>query len=1141
MRVGFVENLHQIVEPVLQFLQTGAQGVDLFEPQRVIVPTGGVRAWLVPQLARRLGAQPGSPDGIVSNVRIGHIGMVNAVLRAGIADEDDHWSIDRVTMALLPVLSALPPDDPLVKKHHGPLRAARALADRFDKYAARRPDMIREWERAFLSGSQLGADNAVVEWQFGLWCEARRTIAVPPWPARALEVFAAVSAGEVEGLPSRLMIAGLESLSAANLEAVRALSHAVDIEMVCVHPSSRLAGEWAASLAEVAVTPGRAPARDEDDQVPVGAHVLPVTWMGGSRELQALLASQGIDGPSHCETWTARAPGLLGRVQTVLRDPFSRPTGNHDASDHSVQIHLAHNLARQAEILRDALLHAFEELENLRPDEIVVLCADVNAAAPLLQAVFDQPIRVPGRPALRIPFKVTDRSLREVDEGADLLAAVLSLIGSRYDVPSVMRVATNRLVLRNLGVGEDAVDSWLRHVDVTRVRWGLDVDHRRDAGLDVPAVTAHTWKQALDRALLGVLLPEADRPRHELGGNVPLAGMESSEVEALSGLSRILAALSRVEHCSTVALPVGSWCDEIEQLLVTLCGPACPEIDDTLDLVGDFRRVVPDDPAGGTASSTPVRLAEFAHLLSRRLSEPPGHQPLRTGVTVATSFVPLRSVPFRVVCVVGLDDGTLRGGESEGDDIAAQTALMGDPDPRFDTRRMLLDAVLAAEDRLIITCSGRSIKNNTKLPLVTPLAELVDLCGDLGVSVHDDPEKLSGIEHQHPRHATGTLNFHAKSGRSAHDKVPVEGVVWSHDPAALDAARKAGRPVTTVTTGRTVGQPRDLLRTEHLERILIDPLDHYLRESLHIRREYEAKDEGAVLPLTMSDSRIGEAARMLIEHVGGRRSWPDAAQTSVPETPEEAARRATWHSSVDEWRTMLDAADLLPVGEFGRMAAERAEKIAKAVWGAALAEGVPATDPDPVEGSLGLGSAGTLGYRLRNVVDGAAEPFVYTVRFDQHVDRERQRLKFALVVLRALGTNVSRAKLVHLQSKQDVAVVETYELDASVTRAEARRRIARLMRAEPIARTVPCAFFGDTGNRILATGRRDDEDVVAAFVDFVTDNFSYPRSNEYLVFGPAPDITDVFRKRPRLQLAVFAAVRSLFTERDPAPGVTVLT
>ena len=146
-------------------------------------------------------------------------------------------------------------------------------------------------------------------------------------------------------------------------------------------------------------------------------------------------------------------------------------------------------------------------------------------------------------------------------------------------------------------------------------------------------------------------------------------------------------------------------------------------------------------------------------------------------------MVQLRGVPFRVVCVIGYDDGVVGVSEAEGDDLVARQQLVGDVDVRIDERRALLDCVLAAGDRLVIACTGQNIKTNETIPLVTPLAELVDFAVRHGVT-QADPSKPSGIEVFHPRHHLSPKNF--LTGKVQPD------VIWGHDAAALEVSAWVG-------------------------------------------------------------------------------------------------------------------------------------------------------------------------------------------------------------------------------------------------------------------------------------------------------------------------------------------------------------
>jgi len=333
-----------VVEPVVEYLTVNDPSLDLFEPQYLIVPTAGVKAWLAPQIASRLGATDGVNDGVLMNVRIGYAGMLNSILRGGITDEHDPWSIENMTMALLHILTNDSSNySNLAAKHGGKLRAARALADRFDRYAARRPSLIRNWERAHSANELLGADNAQVEWQYLLWRQLRSQIGVPSWPARTEQLCKQLASTEIPShLPRKLMVAGMGTLSVSAIEIISALSKVIDVEVICVNPSPYLSTEWKNQHSQMPVTLGNAPARNDDLHVLSDSDVLVTTWLRESYELQMLLASQGVQYETYVvEDSSTDSTKLLHRMHTAIQFPNKLNKQPLDAGDMSVQIHRA--------------------------------------------------------------------------------------------------------------------------------------------------------------------------------------------------------------------------------------------------------------------------------------------------------------------------------------------------------------------------------------------------------------------------------------------------------------------------------------------------------------------------------------------------------------------------------------------------------------------------------------------------------------------------------------------------------------------------------------------------------------------------------------------------------------------------------
>jgi exodeoxyribonuclease V gamma subunit len=444
--------------------------------------------------------------------------------------------------------------------------------------------------------------------------------------------------------------------------------------------------------------------------------------------------------------------------------------------------------------------------------------------------------------------------------------------------------------------------------------------------------------------------------------------------------------------------------------------------------------------------------------------------------------------------VVGLDDGTMSIGDSEGDDLIAMEQLMGDTDMRTANRRVLLDAVVAASEQLIITCNGSSVKNNTRVPFITPLAELVDFCGRLGVNVPNESEKPCEIEYLHSRHSSGTANFVTTNG-------PISGQIWSHDASALNAALSRSQVVAPqVKTYVPSPKPAEI-EIGILEQLVIDPLKYYLRESLQIFTEYEEEDAKAVLPLDANEFEIANLAEALVE--------------ASPNGDLEAGRAI--------WMPSAEASDALPVAPFAEDQIDLAFAIANAVRGAATQRGIPLSEPDPIEFSLLLPDGSSIVCDVANVFESPTNGFVYSIIYHSKTTKEITRQSVRLLALCAAGKQVQKAFVIQMDDNKSLVLVNEIELSPEISADEALRRLFELSKAAHIARDIPCAKFDKTGQAIAEVGTINDDSVIDAFESFV-DGFSYERSAEFVVYGADPVFEHVYADNSDKKIEVLTAL-----------------
>ena len=1076
LQVNYVSRLTDVLQPTVAYL---CQPVDLFAKQHIVVPTAGVKAWLMSEVAKQLGTSGAdSQDGIIANVEVDFPGSLTKFLKPEILGERDQWLIENLMFHVLDVISSDKQYEELINRSGGQLMAARSIADRFDRYHVRRPAMIRLWEQGKPALSPTAHNpnakqlNATDMWQFNLWTAVRKRIGHPSPPARTPELSS--------NTPKQILVIGFQSLSPGQIDALLKLKEHVEIRVVLVHPSPAISKKWAVSAnLSVSATVGLIPERNLSPLMPTDIDPLVNSWLMGSQELETLLASQGIES-THLQHSEITAQTLLGRVQHTVSNQLQAVKSEIEITDRSLTVHRCHNLGRQIEVLHDALLHAFKDIKDLQPHEIVVLCPNISAAAPFLEATFARSVQLGEANKnrnIKLPLVVADRGIRQVSEGSALLASVVDLVQSRCSIEGVLAVATSPLVRENLGVSSEGVEHWYRYIKNAHVRWGLTVEHRKRNGLDAPELSAHTWRAGLEQMLLGALVADGTQTFDSLAVDA-LDDVDLSDIDEISALIRVFDAVLQLSDLTNQRQTVEQWCDAIESAIVSLCGETCDDLAMPLRQLSTLR-------ASAAGNTVDVDYSDVAAQLNEMLDEVPGRQPLRTGAITATSMIPLRGVPFRVVCVVGFDEESLSSSEGEGDDLIERQRLIGDSDSRLDVRRSLLDATLAAQDRLIITCNGQSIKNNQRLPLATPLAELVDFAQRLGVGQHANNKHLSAIEIEHPRHTTSVPNFFEGQVQS--------GVVWSHDNVARQAAITLGDAIVT-TPLVSVALPAPIVLTpELLEKTYVEPLEIYLRDTLDmfVYRKNE-QETPATIQLDIDKKTVAHLAKELLLLTFNDAS-PDAR---------------------DAWQGEVRRSGVVPPSPFGDEAFQEIHDLVDAMQSALAAHDIDISALVPVavdiEVSPGVKLIGKIPMCTQGPEMTATEICYRAGAKNYEYIPALRKLAIRLLIARAAGIQIRKGYVLARHEEwpnkpKNIVRERTVILAESITQDQAKARLVTFCEMARTALVSPCASFGKTADV-------DKGEMLYEFDSYVSgDDFN--DSSEFIVFGDNPEFDEIFHPK----------------------------
>ena len=404
-----------------------------------------------------------------------------------------------------------------------------------------------------------------------------------------------------------------------------------------------------------------------------------------------------------------------------------------DASDRSVQVHACHGRARQVEVLRDAILHLLDEDPTLEPRDVIVMCPDIETFAPLIQAtfgageVFEDDDELEALPAdVRPPdlrVRLADRALRQTNPVLGVIGRLLDLVDERLTASQVLDFADQEPVRRRFGLDDDdlaRIEDW---VAASGIRWGLDAAHRKPFKLD--ALAAGTWRSGVDRLLVGVTMTEEEqRLFHDV---LPLDDVDSGAIDVAGRFAELVDRLqttpsTRLNTPKTIDAWAAAIAGAADALTTTSERDAWQRAE--LDrILGDVA-----DEAAGSGSATSLVPAEIRALLSERLKGRPTRANFRTGHLTICTLMPMRSVPHRVVCLLGMDDGVFpRKSPRDGDDLMLADPHVGDRDARTEDRQLLLDALLAATDQLIVTYTGNDERTNLVRPPAVPIGELLDV------------------------------------------------------------------------------------------------------------------------------------------------------------------------------------------------------------------------------------------------------------------------------------------------------------------------------------------------------------------------------------------------------------------------------
>lgn len=731
---------------------------DPFEPERIVVQGPGMERWLALELSARLGvfahAEFPFPKGFLQS-------MIGRVL----GEPDDAGAAWEPECLALAIADLLPEsiDDAAFAPIRGYLKSgagkgdqdesfslARRIAATFDHYAVYRPEMVLAWEAGDDDATRRwsGRESA---WQARLWRALVRRQGDAHWANRVRRFVDALAAdpAPIPGLPSRASVFGSSTLPPVFVSALAALSSRVALHVFVLSPSREY---WGLIRSEREILRAARAAREAgqgetaDWHLDAG-HPLLASLGRVGRDFQEILEER-VDYMETMENTANDAdlyvdpaagkvePPLLHVLQSdilALRHRGARNGADAPAvlsrDDHSISLHACHGPMREAEVLRDQVLDLFAKDPTLEPHDVVVMAPDASAYAAFIEAAFASE----GERALAIPVHVADRGARESFPVVEAWIRVVELLGGRLAVGEVLELLGMDCIRARFGITSDDEELVRAWVEESGIRWGIDAAHRaREAQ---PEAVENTWQFGLDRLFVGMAIDDAEG---RLFGDVrPQRGVEGSDGAALGRLAAFTTTLFALHERARGDRPIALWVRLLDEVLEQM-------IDVDADRIHERQRVRAAtaglaEAAERAGHRAPIGLGVLREILEPWISASRTRGGFLTGAVTVCEMLPMRSIPFRVVCLLGLDDGRFpRVTRRPGFDLIGARGRVGDRSARDDDRQLFLEALLSAREHLLITYVGRDLRDNDPRPPSVVVDELLDHVGRAFRPADDD-------------------------------------------------------------------------------------------------------------------------------------------------------------------------------------------------------------------------------------------------------------------------------------------------------------------------------------------------------------------------------------------------------------------
>ncbi|MBQ4832218.1 exodeoxyribonuclease V subunit gamma [Pseudoalteromonas sp. MMG010] len=619
------------------------------------------------------------------------------------------------------------------------------IADVYDQYLMYRPHWIATWDSG--KDTLADVDINIAPWQSDLW---RKIVAYSKSLGQSQfhranmqgKLLAALENMDSNLLPKRICLFGISAIASSQLEVFKALSEKTAVFLFFFNPSEHYWGDiidekTAAKItAKYAKMPlveahNKQTTHPDDDYYFIGNPLLSSWGKLGRDYFEQLvqLDARWIDGfindfdtcllsqiQSEIYQLAFKGKSLTTDKQWFINDKGKLPVS---ATDSSIVLSDCHTPLREVERLHDYLLNLFAQNPGLTPKDIIVMMPDVGTYSPYIESVFG------GAQGKRfIPYALADLAIEQEKPVLSSFASLANLPFSRFGVSDILDLLQVTQIAEKFSVQAheyEQIQYWLERVGV---KWGINAEHK--SSFDLPAIDLNTWQHGLNRLVLGVAMRDEQCP---FNGIYSADEVEGMALDTLNKLVHFIDVLQTFKERLSDNDTLENKANILIDLLNAMYNNEGEESWDLLVLHHVIDELKKHYENGDYDARVSQRIVSY--LIKQGIQEKGVGQRFLVGKVNFCTLMPMRAVPFKVVCMLGLNDADYpRTVQPIGFDLVPySTKQKGDRSRKLDDRYLFLEALLSARENLYISYIGRSCFDNQPRMPSTLVSELLEYIG----------------------------------------------------------------------------------------------------------------------------------------------------------------------------------------------------------------------------------------------------------------------------------------------------------------------------------------------------------------------------------------------------------------------------